>query len=782
MEVEGSGRFSCFHRGEERQPPFDQDTIADVTRITAGIEGFYHEAARRLPVDEMPELLSCIHAGGNCFGLADPVTNVILNAVALLSGGEHLPSPAQEPPPPPAGGWSHVAFQSYMGLRAFMGAYFRYLSDTQARRYLCLASHDLSLAVALVRHDRFAATSTELLPDGGAIRAALAAAAREAGHPAPDVLARLMTAQYPPDLLRPVMAVLQQRQPLSAQHVSQISDLLARQWPPNRPPAYLEFRLPTRGDAPAAQGTDGDGSLLELSTCIGRDLVAHIKIERTRGELEYIPNVTFHDESMKTKVACCIQVASNLCKHGVSGPDYDASPCEFIQSLKLQLLDTIHGCYIKALAKLPRNAWSPRFRRALLLAGHGYGPLDTVSNIILSSAWYSFVFPSAHGAESQLPQGILSTRSLSRLESRSLHGMVAILRSTFDVDGEAIADSDHDALVKLNRFNCDMPTIMRSRQVGEQENNPFVAATVAAKHPQQAAFADFLGSLSDNKRDRLSYLLKAPGRISDDHWDMVNAFLHEECTPMPVAAQMEVDAAPSDDHWTMAYYREDCPFTTELRAPLGTPGLVKFRPREMPSIYSKPSPMSLFALAPQQGMFQFTSPATKALAFRKRLDFVRAELNKLLREYCCQHPWEPIYQLDIVCGVMESSRSVVDTKLYHANFLASTSAAMALSERKLFFAEFWGPSWPQAQPIFFPKNPSSQAAESKLSNCSLVSDYMASAGRCTICETQGSMIVHPPSGGHSGDIKGFVDLYPNYVNDMYKIGFQDVQEPDILYE
>ncbi|KAL6618726.1 hypothetical protein ACP70R_033865 [Stipagrostis hirtigluma subsp. patula] len=32
------------------------------------------------------------------------------------------------------------------------------------------------------------------------------------------------------------------------------------------------------------------------------------------------------------------------------------------------------------------------------------------------------------------------------------------------------------------------------------------------------------------------------------------------------------------------------------------------------------------------------------------------------------------------------------------------------------------------------------------------------------------MIVHPPSGGHSGDLKGFVDLYPYDVNHVYNAG------------
>lgn len=48
-------------------------------------------------------------------------------------------------------------------------------------------------------------------------------------------------------------------------------------------------------------------------------------------------------------------------------------------------------------------------------------------------------------------------------------------------------------------------------------------------------------------------------------------------------------------------------------------------------------------------------------------------------------------------------------------------------------------------------------------------------GRCTICETERSMIVHPPSGGHSGDIKGLVDLCPDVVHDACKVGSNEAE-------
>ncbi|MFS9531578.1 hypothetical protein Q6247_25755, partial [Klebsiella pneumoniae] len=53
---------------------------------------------------------------------------------------------------------------------------------------------------------------------------------------------------------------------------------------------------------------------------------------------------------METKLTDCLQAVAAPAAVAV---DYDASPCEHIISLKLRLLDAIHGFYIKALHSLP---------------------------------------------------------------------------------------------------------------------------------------------------------------------------------------------------------------------------------------------------------------------------------------------------------------------------------------------------------------------------------------------------------------------------------------------
>lgn len=136
------------------------------------VELYYVEVARWLPLEEIPELMDCIHMGGLCIGLANPVSNIILNAINLLFGrsGElsvktacvtfgfdpsSIALPSRFLDPSRKETWMRIALKSHSGLIMFMHAYFRYLTDTQARQYLNLTGHDLALAIQLVNRDRY---------------------------------------------------------------------------------------------------------------------------------------------------------------------------------------------------------------------------------------------------------------------------------------------------------------------------------------------------------------------------------------------------------------------------------------------------------------------------------------------------------------------------------------------------------------------------------------------------------------------------------------------------
>ena len=119
------------------------------------------------------------------------------------------------------------------------------------------------------------------------------------------------------------------------------------------------------------------------------------------------------------------------------------------------LLETVHSLYLQALARLPAGELCSRFHRSQLRAGHCYGPLDPVSNIIVNTIWYDAEFPRTP----ELELDMVSTRSLHRIEARSMYGLVSFLctrynhldfhhatRCLLDTDASLLlADPDLDA-------------------------------------------------------------------------------------------------------------------------------------------------------------------------------------------------------------------------------------------------------------------------------------------------------------------------------------------------
>ncbi|TVU26743.1 hypothetical protein EJB05_29303, partial [Eragrostis curvula] len=99
------------------------------------------------------------------------------------------------------------------------------------------------------------------------------------------------------------------------------------------------------------------------------------------------------------------------------------------RSLRMVLLDAIHGYYLKALAILPRGELRSRLHRSLLRAGNCYGPLDPVSNIIINTLWYDANFPAAESVTPVLD--VIGPNSLTRLVSRSFYGLVSFLQTRY---------------------------------------------------------------------------------------------------------------------------------------------------------------------------------------------------------------------------------------------------------------------------------------------------------------------------------------------------------------
>uniref|UniRef100_A0A0E0GWS4 PIR2-like helical domain-containing protein n=1 Tax=Oryza nivara TaxID=4536 RepID=A0A0E0GWS4_ORYNI len=495
----GTGSFACYHGEEGKRPHPDESA-----KIITSIKRLYDEAARRLPIDEITELVGCIFEGGHCLGLADPVGNIILNAIAHHASGRaaaapHLALPREEG----KSLWGILAARSYAGLVAFMSSYFRLFLHDRRRR----------------------CQRPRLLPDGGKIKAALRVAALKAAHPAPDELARLMTAQFPAG-----------SELLTAGDVMDIKNLLGHQWPQ----VNIDFLR-----RPYGLGGGQDGTVT-LRTTIGEDgRVALITIAADASRIDspqlgYISDLTFDCETMEAKLSRRLAGVTRAADDGDEAAgaalNYDLSPCEHILSLKMCLLDAIHGFYIRALAVLPAgDGWTTtrrrgRFIRSLLAAGHCYGPLDPASNIILNTVWYDAAAPPPPDDEADLPGDIFDTDAMLRVECRSLDGLVAAVRAVAAAAGKPI--SEHEAIEHLWSRQCDLTEILQNSS-REKKRNPYAAAGEASDHPQSAMIGSFLVSLSGENLDCLRQWLK-PARdfgssgcvISDVDWEKLNTMIH----------------------------------------------------------------------------------------------------------------------------------------------------------------------------------------------------------------------------------------------------------------
>nr|BAK04501.1 predicted protein [Hordeum vulgare subsp. vulgare] len=344
------------------------DQKQDICRLLGYIHGFYKEALDRLPLGAIPSLAARLLKAGMLIGFLDPVSNIIANTIA------YIPSPTpgsvddnEEGDEAPSSDWilskiitdtndlfvfelplsghqsTTVARLSLDGLVSFLTSHYRYLCDREAMSYLLLARADLLTAVRLIERDRgnrcnsFSITSTTA-------KIALERAAVSARHPDPDVLVKASLTMA--SCLADVTAVLAGQGPLSLATIGSITKLLTRK--------------------PTIMGVVTNLSLDHLcgkkkNKKRKRSEQAAETIERSRAQKKLGPQLTFR----------------------------------YTVALKLLLLGKIHGHYLQALAKLPRDGLRKGHHRSLLRGGYCYGPNDPVSNIILNTICYEDAYKQA---------------------------------------------------------------------------------------------------------------------------------------------------------------------------------------------------------------------------------------------------------------------------------------------------------------------------------------------------------------------------------------------------
>ncbi|KAK1687266.1 hypothetical protein QYE76_048114 [Lolium multiflorum] len=180
-----------------------------------------------------------------------------------------------------------------------------------------------------------------------------------------------------------------------------------------------------------------------------------------------------------------------------------------MSAMRRSLLSLIHRYYLEAISRLPAADLRATLARGLLVAGHCYGPLHPVHNILLNSIWYAAAF--ALRDADRIDVDMISNDGVVRACHRSLDGLVASLRhfcprlSTGDALWNLMsADADLSAAVALaNRTSRSSA----QRAMGSEAHGTFQAAAMAARHPNPAAFGLFSSSvLPTVKRDIVLFL------------------------------------------------------------------------------------------------------------------------------------------------------------------------------------------------------------------------------------------------------------------------------------
>ncbi|XP_044979111.1 uncharacterized protein LOC123446600 [Hordeum vulgare subsp. vulgare] len=194
--------------------------------------------------------------------------------------------------------------------------------------------------------------------------------------------------------------------------------------------------------------------------------------------------------------------------------------CEDPHTLRLVLLNLIRTFYLEALSRLPAaRLWSTH-ARGVLVAGHCYGPLSPVDNILVNAIWYDTAFPRRPTADFHFGDVLeISAECIARIAHRSLEGLIACL---LDLCPSLSRD---EALwhLRLSKADLSQAIASASDSVSAPTQAAFLKAAEAAHHPMPRAMALFVSSvLPKVERDAnrllcVNRVLTAPGldRLSD---------------------------------------------------------------------------------------------------------------------------------------------------------------------------------------------------------------------------------------------------------------------------
>uniref|UniRef100_A0A0E0QVP6 Uncharacterized protein n=1 Tax=Oryza rufipogon TaxID=4529 RepID=A0A0E0QVP6_ORYRU len=267
----GGGGLRRVVRPQTQYKALTSEQEEERSRLLSRMGAFYVDACGRLGVRGSVVTLARLFDAGLCFGLLDPVSNIVVNTLATTDirpdDGTNTKAAAPLPLPSLQDKLPELGRRALDGLSAFLLRFFPYLAAWEAVRYLLRADADLLVAARLVVADRGAGeeqrqhpryhqgrsscylSSTNLPGLCSAIRKveqqtpctstqeAYEAAAVAAWHPNPEAQA-LFLSSVQTVLEESVLSMLQGRDSLTSEDVCYIADLLS----PNHIPVPEEIK------------------------------------------------------------------------------------------------------------------------------------------------------------------------------------------------------------------------------------------------------------------------------------------------------------------------------------------------------------------------------------------------------------------------------------------------------------------------------------------------------------------------------------------------------------
>ncbi|XP_037425232.1 uncharacterized protein LOC119290701 isoform X2 [Triticum dicoccoides] len=249
------------------------------------------------------------------------------------------------------------------------------------------------------------------------------------------------------------------------------------------------------------------------------------------------------------------------------------------RALRLMLLNLIRTYYVEALSRLPSiRLWS-KHARGVLVAGHCYGPLSPVDNILINAIWYDAAFPRRSAADFHFGDVLeISTKCMARIAHRSLEGLIACLLHLYP------SLSRDDALWHLHLSRADLSHASASASgsgsgsdsvsVSMPTQAAFLRAAEAAHHPMPRAMALFASSVLPKVEHDVRMLLCINQALSVLDLDRLSAML----VPSPLPGDL-YPPPPLVTSWVSAIIKsriEGCKYSQETSRQLVETALHKY--------------------------------------------------------------------------------------------------------------------------------------------------------------------------------------------------------------